>query len=538
MSRLRIILFVLVFPVLSVNSQIINKEQLSLRQTGYDIDAKLDTDKKTVSGTMKAFWVNESSDIVQDIRLHMYMNAFKNSKTTLNQELHEYRKRKDSEYGSIDIKTFTDRHGRDLIPFMSFISPDDGNLFDETVLKVILPEPAKPHDTVFINVMFETRLPSIIRRTGYSDDFYFVAQWFPKFGVYEASGMRYATKGAWNCHQFHANSEFYSNHSLYDVKLTVPDDYIVGAGGMQMNEAKSDKEGKNKTLSYRAEDIVDFAWTAWPGYAVFTDQWEHVKITLLLPKERTEQVGRQFTAVKNALGYLAKNVGPYPWPYLTIVDPPSKGNGAGGMEYTTLFTSSSSYMLPEFFHMPEMVTIHEFGHAYFMGILASNEFEEPWLDEGVNSFWEERIMDHYYGENSGLIDFPLLKIPDRFTARSSYINSASRQAVSNAENSWNYPHGTYGMMSYHKASVILGTLERIIGEETMDEIFREYYKRWAFKHPSGKDFVNVVSDVVGKKEESIIDINSFFNQTLYGTEICDYKVASSNSRKEYSSPEE
>ena len=152
-----------------------------------------------------------------------------------------------------------------------------------------------------------------------------------------------------------------------------------------------------KTQVFRAEDIVDFAWTAWPGYAVFTDKWKHVNITLLIPEERKKQVERQFTAVKYALEYLDENVGPYPWPHLTFVDPPSIGSGAGGMEYTTLFTSESSYFMPAFLHMPEMVTVHEFGHAYFMGILASNEFEEPWLDEGVNSFWEERIMDHFYG---------------------------------------------------------------------------------------------------------------------------------------------
>jgi len=217
---------------------------------------------------------------------------------------------------------------------------------------------------------------------------------------------------------------------------------------------------------------VDFAWTAWPGYVVFTDQWEHVKITLLLPNERIEQVERQFTAVKHALEYLTKNVGPYQWPHLTIVDPPAKGSGSGGMEYTTLFTSASSYMIPRSVHMPEMVTVHEFGHAYFMGILASNEFEEPWLDEGVNSFWEERIMDHYYGENSGMIDNPLLKIADKSLGRLSYVHSDGRQAISNKEFSWNYPHGTYGMMSYNKTATWLYTLIGIIGEEATNEVFR------------------------------------------------------------------
>jgi hypothetical protein len=376
-------------------------------------------------------------------------------------------------------------------------------------------------------VNFETRLPLITRRTGYCDDFFFVAQWFPKFGVYEPEGMRFATKGGWNCHQFHANSEFYANHSLYNVKITVPKEYVVGTGGMLITKSDSDDTGRNKTLTYRAEDIVDFAWTAWPGYEVFTDQWENVKITLLIPKDRIEQVERQFTAVKHAFEYFARNVGPYPWPYLTIVDPPSKGARSGGMEYTTLFTSSSSYMMPEFMHYPEMVTIHEFGHAYFMGILASNEFEEPWMDEGINSFWEERIVDHYYGENSGLIDHPFLKIADKSSGRLSYVHSGGRQDVSNSEYSWNYPHGTYGMMSYNKTATILYTLMGIIGEETTNAVFRDYYKKWAFKHPSGKDFVNIVNEVVprlnGNKFGS--NMNWFFDQTLYGTGICDYKVA-------------
>ena len=115
---------------------------------------------------------------------------------------------------------------------------------------------------------------------------------------------------------------------------------------MLLKEEESD--GGKKIQNWRAEDIVDFAWTAWPGYAVYTDQWEHVKFTLLLPKERIVQVSRQFKAVKQALEYLTKNVGPYPWPYVTFIDPPAKGGNSGGMEYTTLFTSQSFYGVPEF----------------------------------------------------------------------------------------------------------------------------------------------------------------------------------------------
>jgi len=515
------------------NSQLVLKQPLSVRQTYYRIDATLDTARKIIGGSMETFWVNKSQDIVPDVQMHLYMNAFRSGKTTFNSESWELPGKKGSERGWIDISSITDLTGKDLLSELSYIRPDDGNINDSTVVKIMLPKAANPGDTVFLKINFETRLSSKIVRTGYKDDFYFAGQWFPKFGVYESSGMRYAIKGGWNCHQFHSNSEFYSNHSVYDVKITLPKHYIAGSGGLLISEENTGSG--QKTLTYRAEDIVDFAWTAWPSYEVVTDQWKHVKITLLLPEQRKAQAERQMTAVKNALEYLEQNVGPYPWPHLTFVDPPAKGSGAGGMEYTTLFTSASFTGVPGFLHLPEMVTIHEFGHAYFMGILASNEFEEPWLDEGVNQFWESRIMDNYYGVKKSMIDHPLLEISDQFLARSSYVYSSDRQLITNGEYSWNYPHGTYGMMSYNKTAVCLRTLMGIIGEETTNEVFREYYRQWSFRHPSGRDFINVVNEVVRKKygDKFGTDMNWFFDQTLFGTGICDYKVAEISNKKIY-----
>lgn len=344
MKKLPVLVISFIFVSGTLHSQIINKVPLSPRITGYKINARLDDTSKTVVATMEAYWINDSDAPVPDLQLHLYMNAFRSCETTMYRESGGSPGNKKEDQGWIQIKSFKNKKGTDLIPLMQYISPDDGNPNDSTVLKVNLPKAAMPGDTVFINVEFVTKLPSGIRRTGFHDDFFFVAQWFPKFGVYEKAGMRYATKGGWNCHQFHANSEFYANHSVYDVKITVPKKYIVGSGGMLLSEENS--EGGNKTLIFRAEDIVDFAWTAWPGYSVYTDQWEHVKITLLIPSERKNQVARQFTAVKNALEYLTMNVGPFPWPHLTFVDPPTKGGGAGGMEYTTLFTSMSFNYLP------------------------------------------------------------------------------------------------------------------------------------------------------------------------------------------------
>jgi hypothetical protein len=505
-------------------NQIVLKEPLSKRQTYYKIDAILDTVSKVVTGDMYAYWVNKSEDLVPDIQMHMYLNGFSSINTTFYREAEWSPDKNGSEFGRIDISEVTGGDGRDLISRLHFIRPDDGNINDSTVLRILLHEPVEPGDTLVLKMKFKSKLPSRIFRTGYNDDFYFVAQWFPKFGVYESAGMRYSRIGGWNCHQFHHNSEFYSNHSVYDVTITLPENYVVGSGGKLLNETEAGNG--NKTLKLRAEDIVDFAWTAWPGFLVFKDKWRDVDITLLLPPDRKNQAERQLKAVKYALEYFSENVGPYPWPHLTFIDPPSKGGGSGGMEYTTLFTSDSFAGVPDFLHVPEMVTVHEFGHAYFMGILATNEFEEPWLDEGVNQFWETRIMDNYYGKSSGIVDHPMLKISDRSYARASYVYSDSRQVTSNIEFSWNYPHGTYSMMSYGKTATCLLTLMGIVGEETTNEIFREYYKLWAFKHPSGRDFINVVNEVVGKNYglKYGVDMNWFFDQTLYGTGICDYKV--------------
>ena len=513
--------FVLCADMLS--AQIINKEPLSERITGYKMDVSLDDTEKTVSGSMEAFWVNNTDETVPDIQLHMYMNAFKSKNTTMYKEMQSSPGNSKMQCGWIDINSFKDDKGEDLMPLIKYIQPDDGNVSDSTVIRIVLPEPVLPGDTVRIFVDFTTKLPLCSHRTGYNDDFFFVGQWFPKFGVYEPKGMRYSD-GAWNCHQFHANSEFYSDHSVYEVNITTPLEYVVGTGGIMLSENKS---GETKTQLWRAEDIVDFAWTAYPDYLEFTDTWKDVNIRLLLPPEKKNQVQRHFVAIKNALDFFTKNVGPYPWPYMTIVDPPAKGGGSDGMEYTTLFTTGSMLNMPKQVLISEMVTVHEFGHAYFMGILATNEFEEPWMDEGINTFFEERIMDSYWTPDAGYVNTPFIKLSDKTVNRMSYLWSNSRSFVSNDNDSWSYPNYSYSMMSYSKAGTWLYSLMGVVGEETTNEIFREYYRRWAFKHPCATDFIDVVNDVVTKRHGDAYgeNMNWFFDQVLYGTQICDYRVS-------------
>jgi hypothetical protein len=515
---------------LFLNGQVIFDRPLSDRTTGYDIYAVLNPAKHMVSGEMTAWWVNRSAMPVGDAMMHMYLNAFSSDKSTFASD-GRWSAAGDEGWGWVKIKSATDDQGHDLMDEMHYVSPDDGNIYDRTVLRINLPQPVAPGDTLKLKISFESKLPSPIARTGYNKDFYFVAQWFPKFGVYETAGMRQREKDGWNCHQFHPSSEFYADHSVYNISVTMPSDYVAGSGGMLIDE--TDNGDGTKKVRWRAEDIVDFAWTAWPDYKVVRDRWRGVEITLLTTREGLKKKDRQLTAVKNALEYLDSHVGPYPWPYLTIVDPPLIGIQAGGMEYTTLFTSFPSYIFPRFYREVENTTMHEFGHSYFMGMLASNEFEEPWLDEGVNTYWEQRMSDHYYGNGYGTLSLPFIKLSDTDAGRTSYITSPSRSVATNDLPSWQYPHGTYGMMSYNKTAVWLHTLEGLIGTETMDDVFREYYRRWAFRHPSGRDLIEVVNDVVRKEHDEKLgeNMNWYFDQVLYGSGICDYSVTRVTSRK-------
>ncbi len=138
---------------------------------------------------------------------------------------------------------------------MRFIHPDDDNVNDRTVLEVQLDKPVLPHDSIELKIDFTSKLPNA--RSGFNHDFFLVAQWFPKPGVNEPAGMRYAKKGGWNCHQYHAHSEYYADFSKYVVNITVPDNYKVGAVGELENKTKN--SDSTTTFTYVARDVMDFA---------------------------------------------------------------------------------------------------------------------------------------------------------------------------------------------------------------------------------------------------------------------------------------
>lgn len=550
------------FALLLLPLPLLAQAQLTKPIASYDITARLDTVNHTITGRETITWLNDSPDTVTTLQLHLYMNAFRNSRSTFFQEsggqLRSDRFKGD-DWGWIRVGSMRLEGGADLTPAIRFIAPDDGNAEDRTVIEAPLPKPVKPGETLRVNLSFTTKLPMIFARTGFHGDFHLAGQWFPKLGVWETRGFRQAAAAGWNCHQFHANSEFFANFGDYRVDLTVPSNYVVGATGEQT--ARIDNAtAKTSTYTFEQRSVTDFAWTAQPGLLreerVFAAGREttasevaavarlhgippdevrlsDVKMIALIQPEHREQIERHFNGLRAGLKGFGLLYGRYPYKTITVVDPPYGAGGAGGMEYPTFITAGTSYLMPQDSLMPEMVTVHEFGHQFWMELVASNEFEESWLDEGFNTYTTGRIMDRTFGPSTlpvqafGLNLWSFLRLP-RITQQS--LDRAGHALAPRRDNlvrrAWEYYDGSsYSINSYMRTGVTLRTLEGLLGRPVMDRVMRAYHQRWRFRHPTSRDFQAVVNEVSG------CNLDWFFDQFVFGNRNLDYAVASVTSER-------
>jgi hypothetical protein len=521
----------------------------------YTISARLLTDQKAVSGRELLAWTNDSPDRISELQFHLYMNAFKNEKSTFMREsggqIRGDRVRKDA-WGWIDVKKLQISGGPDLTKAIEFLHPDDENADDQTVARVPLPRPVPPGGQIQIEIEFYTKFPHVFARSGFHGDFFFGGQWFPKIGVYEKAGIRYAKQGRWNCHQYHATSEFYADYGQYDVQLTTPANYVVGATGVEMG--RWDAADGAITRRFLQDNVHDFAWTAQPRFIrlerLFDAEREvrpteltgisdrfgithedarlsNVRMILLLQPEHTSQAERHFAAVRNGLKYFGLWYGRYPYQTITVVDPPHGGGGAEGMEYPTLITAGTRWLIGPNDGSPEEVTVHEFGHQFWYGLVATNEFEEAWMDEGFNVYSTGEVMDKAYGQRNApqsVMSIPLSLLMRMPTYTSDILNRAGYLAAPTADdlarNAWQYESLlSYGVNSYPRTALMLRTLANTIGAPVMARVMRTYQQRWRYAHPAAPDFIKVVNEVSGK------DMTWFFDQFVYGSTPVDYSVA-------------
>jgi len=513
----------------------VESDALSPRNANYTIDVRLDPSERTLAGRQTLTWTNLQDRPTSRLWFHLYWNGWRNRHSTWMRE-DRIRGRSsikgridEADWSYLEVDSVALADGTDLTETMYYAFPDDQNVEDRTVLVVLLPEAVGPGETVSVSMDWRAKIPRTFARTGFRGDYYFIAHWFPKLGVFEAGG--------WNCHQFHAGTEFFSDYGVYDVSMTVPTDYVLGATGRKV-EVSQNGDG-TATHRHVQEDVHAFTWTTSPDYIEVQDRFEHedlppVDIRLLIQPEHEEQAERHFAATKAALGSYGSWYGAYPYGHVTVVDP-AYGSGAGGMEYPTLFTAGSRLFNPEGGGRPEGVTIHEAGHQFWYGIVGNNEFESAWLDEGLNTFSTSRAQFEAFGESvhverffrppgyAGSGFFALL-VEGFDHGGKPYLERVTRYRPDATSDplglaSWRYYPRSGGSLSYSKTALWLRTLENRLGWETLQAILSTFFERWKFGHPTAEDFFAVATEVT---EEDI----SGFLRSVMSAAVFDYGVQS------------
>ncbi len=516
----------------------------------YDLEARLDPSAKTVAGKGIVAWTNEGSVPVRELWWHLYLNAFRNDRSTFMIES-KGKLRGDAfergHWGAVEVTRLAAR-GVDLLPRRTFEHPDDDNVEDRTVMRTPLPFAVEPGKTVELAIEFTSTLPKVFARSGWGGTFFMVGQWFPKLGVLQETAT---STPAWNCHQYHATSEFFADYGRFRVAITVPSDHVVGATGVRISETKN-ADGTT-TYVHEQDRVHDFSFTADPRFieekrtfdpavevkpeeraevAALLDlpedalQLTPVEVKLLVQPEHAMYADRYFRAAFRALEWFGLWYGAYPYSVLTIVDGPRTAHGAMGMEYPTLITGGSSWPSPDSSSSPEAVTVHEFGHQYWYGLVGSNEFEESWLDEGFNSYSTGKVLDRAYGPFTfapKVLGLPLQPwfsnmLIDQLTShRVGTLLDPTDDAI--ARRAWEYRSIlSYGINSYPRPALVLRQLENEIGPGAFARALRAYHLRWRYRHPTTSDFIREVERSAGRS------LDAFFEPAFYSSEMCDYAV--------------
>jgi len=499
---------------LAINSD----KPMSERVVHYEIDARYDADKHTVDATEVLTYHNLTGQPLDHFPFHLYQNAFQPNSTWVREAKVagsrdvNYEEWKEKEFGSEEIRSLQVVGQGDLTPQLRYIQPDDGNKDDKTVVDVHLPKAIAPGEYAQFKIAFQTRFPETQARSGWKHDFVLGGQWFPKVGVF--------WHGAWNCHQYHAFTEFFADFGVYDVKLTVPQFEVVGASGVKLGEVNH--ADNTKTVSYHGDDIHDFAWTASPRYkvkedGVFPGQMGPVQMRILMQPAHWGQVARHEKILRQSLEQFESRYGPYPYKTITLVDP--DGQEAGGMEYPTFITGDTGWFMPDGNKLLEEVVEHEFGHQYWYGMVATNEFEDAWMDEGINSYTEVRVLDSILGKDTSVLNLAGATVGEREAQRLGYIGVADIDPMAQKAYDY-YSLNSYFGVTYGKTASVLLTLEGIIGEDTMAKAMRAYFMKYRFTHPVKEDFLRTIEEVSGR------DLRWYFNQAVHGSAVMDYTVMS------------
>lgn len=498
-----------------VSSFTFAQEKYWQQELSYNIDVVLNDQSKTLKGSEQIIYKNNAPSALDFIWFHIWPNAYKQESTALFQQLKNdtsrVKKMEKYSFGSIDGLNFkvngklaeTEAH-----PNPQYID----------IIKVKLPVPLKPGESVNISTDFNVKLPSYFSRSGFADGEFMICQWYPKPAVFDKNG--------WHEFPYLDMGEYYSDYASFKVNITLPADYVVGATGVlqtadELAQYKklgmanvSNRTGKpmlykpmskaaTKTLSYKIDNVPDFAWFAAKNFVIQYDtaQLASGKIvdafTYYHNKKETLWTN-SIDYTKDAVKHYSKWIGDYEYPVVQVVEGPAN-NSSGGMEYPTITLITSPDAKKESL---DAVITHEVGHNWFMSMLGSNERQHAWLDEGLNTYFQFRYEAQKYRNNSlfgDAIPEQVKKLPENEFLNSIYnaLSSVPMKSAIETPSDKFSSSDEYSMASYVKTALWLFILENEVGREKMDKAFQYYFSQWKNKHPQPEDLKNAFETSLG-----------------------------------------
>ncbi len=493
------------------------------QEVNYKIAVALDDSSHTISGTIEMEYINHSPDALDFIYLHLWGNAFKNRSTAfVQQQLRTgntaFYFANEEDLGGYAGLNFT-VNGQQARLEYDAQNPD--------IAKLYLPETLPSGARIFLASPFTLKIPASFSRLGHVGQSYQMTQWYPKPAVYDREG--------WHPMPYLDLGEFYSEFGSFEVRITLPENYVVGATGTLQTEseraflaqkvAETDTYLKNappksagqeafppsasamKTITYTAERVHDFAWFADKRFKVQKSAVERssgntVDTWVMFTDYEAHLWKDAIRYVDRSVEFYSDLVGEYPYPQATAVQ--SALSAGGGMEYpmiTVIGPSSNAQNL-------DIVITHEVGHNWFYGILASNERRHAWMDEGLNSYYEQRYTNTYYPDSENLNI-----IPDFFARGSkmdlneiAYLWQARRNLdQAPATPSDDFTAINYFLGAYEKPAAALHYAAAYTGTEQFDAAMQAYYNQWKFRHPQPTDFRAVLESETGKDMSWLFD---------------------------------
>lgn len=510
------------------------------QQVDYNIEVSLDDNKHELQGVINIVYVNNSPDTLQYLYFHLWPNAYKN--------IHTAFAKQQLENGNTDFH-FSKKEERGYIDGLDFVVNNLPATFvpDSVHIdygKLQLNNPLLPGGRLTIKTPFKVKIPKSFDRLGHVEQSYQITQWYPKPAVYDIKG--------WHPMPYLSQGEFYSEFGTFNVKITLPANYVVGASGELQTESEAQwldslasgairpwqeetfppSSAQTKTLHYRLENSHDFAWFADKRFKVKKDyallgNGDSVTCwAMYTGKKPTWPHGAAYTA--RAIEHYSKYLGDYPFSTATAVE--GALSAGAGMEYPTITIIGS----PRTKEMLETVIVHEVGHFWLYGILGSNERRYPWMDEGINSFYEDLYYQVNYPNNKFVNADGLRKMFDLDWAGRGYQNHFLYlySATQNKDQALGLPSveftsTNYGAIVYAKGAIATGYLRAYLGDSIFDAAMQRYFDEWKNKHPQPEDLRQVLESSTGK------NLSWFFDDLVNTDARLDYAITKARKHPDY-----